>query len=733
MGRYIGRVIGQSTLIINDRFGPKMCRAKRSKHMLAEMKYQKNQHRFVWELYFTRKVIVSTVIFLSVLWMAFPAFSQDDDNADTLLNTDEPVKSDDLDGEDLMNMDIEDLLKINVLDVSSVTGIKQDIFQTPAAISVLTSEDIRRAGFINIPEALRMVPGLDVARIASNQWAISSRGFNSRFANKLQVLVDGRSVYEPLFAGVFWNEVDMNIEDLDRIEVIRGPGATLWGANAVHGVINITSKSAKDTVGSFATGGYGNELDEFGAFRYGAALDDDSFFRIWGKYINYGGFVDAAGNDRPDDWDVFHGGARFDFNTDSENVFTLITNVEQTTRLGEGVRIPVNTGHFATVVKRSDGRSTNANILGRLRHEESPEKWWQLQGYFTYIDRVGVAGLEEVRNTVNLDYRQAAMFGDQHQLLWGLELNVSNDNIQNGPQISFDPSSRTASRISGFLQDTIELKKDFWHLMIGSKFEHNNYTGFEIQPSARLWWTPDDDNTVWASVSRPVRTPSRFESDFSLIGAFGDTGLLAGGPPSGIIIPLTLNGKKNIESERFLTYELGYRRKFSDTLSFDLSSFITRGDNLISNPTNNLGQLSNNGSGESYGVELSSDWQVAENWKLTGSYSFIKSYLHGGGTNQTAETDTPENQFQIRSALDITKDLEFNSAVYFVDNVSDRGAKAYTRLDLGLTWRPRENFEIAVWGQNLLDPSHREFSETVFKDNAAEVERTLFVQATIRF
>ncbi len=687
-------------------------------------------------------VIMGSVLTTTFLSGALPTYAQTETaeqptegitTQPTDAHTNPDTDDNSLDGENLMNLDIEDLLKINVLDVSTVTGIRQDIFHTPAAISVLTSEDIRRGGHINIPEALRMVPGLDVARISSNQWAITARGFNSRFANKLQVLVDGRSVYEPLFAGVFWNEVDMNIEDLDRIEVIRGPGATLWGANAVHGVINITSKSAKDTVGSFFTGGYGNEIDEFGAFRYGAALNDDSFFRIWGKYINYGGFVNAAGKDRPDDWDVFHGGARFDFNTESENTFTLITNIEQTTRLGEGVRIPVNTGHFATIVKRTDGRSTNANILGRLRHEESAGEWWQLQGYYTYTDRVGVAGLEEERNTINLDYRQATLIAEQHQLLWGMELNATIDNIQDGPQISFDPSTRNAWRISGFLQDTIELKPDVWHLMVGSKFEENNYTGFEIQPSARLWWTPDDQNTVWGSISRSVRTPSRFENDFTQVVAFGDTGLLGGGPPSGIFVPLTINGRDSIESERFLTYELGYRRKFSDTLSFDASSFIVRGDNLISYPTSGFGQLSNDGSAESYGFELSSDWQAADNWKLVGSYTFIKSYLHGGGTSQNDENDQPVNQFQIRSALDITKDLEFNSAVYYVDNVSNRGAKAYTRLDLGFTWRPRPNFEIAVWGQNLLDPSHREFTETVFKDEAAEVERSLFVQATIRF
>ena len=632
----------------------------------------------------------------------------------------------------LLNMNVEDLLRISVIEVSSVTGNEQEFFETPAAISVLTSEDIRRAGHVSLPEALRMIPGMQVARISSNQWAISARGFGGRFANKLQVLVDGRSVYEPLFAGVFWDEIELNTEDIDRIEVVRGPGATLWGANAVNGVINITTKSAADTLGGMVTGGFGTEYRGFGSFRYGNRLGDDDFFRVWGKYVNDNHFVDAAGSDRPDDWDEFHGGVRFDFNTASATTFTLITDFNQSNRLGEGLSIPVPTGHLASITKRWDGRVTRGNILGRWRGEDSPTEWWQLQTYYSYSDRVGIGGLEEKRHTVNVDYRNATRFDDSTEFLWGLELNQTWDEIEDGPQISFDPGTRSSTRISGFAQSTIELKENLWHLMVGSKFEHNNYTGFEIQPSARLWWTPDDENTWWASVSRPVRTPSRFESDFSLISAYADTGLLGGGPPSGIIIPLTLNGKNNIESERLIAYELGYRRRFNDNLLFDFSAYINDYDNLISNRAGKIVQFSNDGSAESYGFELSSEWKPADNWRLEGSYSYIELFTHDSAVNDD-ETNQPVNQFQVRSMLDLTKDLEFNSAFYFVDNVSNRDAKSYGRLDLGLTWRPRENLEIALWGQNLLDPSHREFAEPFFNDAAGEVERGVFLQATIHF
>ncbi len=648
------------------------------------------------------------------------------------LFTDEPPQVETPNDQDISALGLEELLNYNVLAVTSVTGNEHDLFKTPSAISVITSDDIRRAGHLNLPEALRLIPGMHVARLSSSQWAITSRGFNGRFANKLQVYIDGRTVYEPLFAGVLWNSVDLIINDIDRIEAIRGPGATLWGANSVNGVINITTKSAEDTLGAYATGGYGNEYQGFGAFRWGEALDDDSFYRIWGKYLNYDHLKAQDGSDRPDDWDVFHGGARFDFNTSSDSVFTVISDIHHSSRIGEGIRVPVPGQHMVFENKRVDGRDFTGNILARLRHEDTPQNWWQLQGYYINSDHVGVGGLEERRQTLNLDWRQSHQLKENLDLLWGLEFNLTADDIDGTSTIQFDPDSTTETRVSGFVQSTFELQPERWHLMLGSKIEHNSYTQLEVQPSGRIWYTPDDENTLWAAISRPVRTPSRALESMRSIGAYGDTGILSGGAPSGIYIPLTLNGNGNIESEDVMAYEAGYRKRINNNFSFDLSAFINNYDNVPSTPPSQIGTWKNTGSAETYGMEFAADWQVEDNWRVAGSFSILHQYLHGP-VDQSIENDDPVHQFQIRSMLDLTSDLEFNSALYFVDNISGVDVAPSTRLDLGLTWRPYENMELSIWGQNLLDSSHREYDEGLFKDEPGESVRGVYLQAAIHF
>ncbi len=645
--------------------------------------------------------------------------------------TDQPT-AESTDDKDISELNLEELLNYNILAVTSVTGNEHDLFATPSAISVITADDIRSAGHVNVMEALRLIPGMHVARLSASQWAITSRGFNGRFANKLQVYIDGRTVYEPLFAGVLWNSVDLNLNDIDRIEAIRGPGATLWGSNSVNGVVNITTKSAQDTLGAYAMGGYGSEYQGFGAFRWGAALDDDSFYRVWGKYLNYDHLKAQDGSDRPDDWDVFHGGARLDFNTSTDSVFTLISDLHQSNRIGEGISVPVPGQHMVFENRRVDGRDFAGNILARLRHENSTNEWWQLQGYYVYSNHVGVGGLDERRHTMNLDWRRSSNFNAVHNLLWGLEFNLTSDHIEGTPKLSFTPDSATETRISAFLQTTFELQPKRWHLMLGSKIEHNSYTQVEVQPSGRIWYTPDDENTFWAAISRPVRTPSRALESMRSIAAYADTGILGGGAPSGVYIPLTLNGNGKIESEEVLSYEVGFRKRMNSQFSFDVAAFINQSEDLPSTPPSQIGTWRNTGSAEAYGVEFATDWRVEDNWRLVGSFSVLHQYLHGP-IDQTIENDDPVHQFQIRSMLDLTVDLEFNSALYFVDNISGVGVAPNTRLDLGLTWRPKANLEFSLWGQNLLDPSHREYNESLFKDQPGESVRGVFLQAAIHF
>jgi iron complex outermembrane recepter protein len=627
------------------------------------------------------------------------------------------------------SMNLEDLM---LIEVTSVTGTSNSWFTTPAALDVITSEDIRRSGHLSIPEALRLAPGLHVARTGSSMWGISSRGFSSQFANKLQVLMDGRRLYDPLFSGVYWDVQDYVLADIDRIEVIRGPGATLWGANAVNGVINITTKTAAETQGLYLNGGAGTFDQGFGEVRYGGQINEDAHFRVYGKYRNLDGFADLSGGDREDDWDMWQSGFRADFGDADDTMLTIQGDAYVAPRLGEQTFLPVPTGHLARVLITDQGRASGGNLLARLQRTISDRQRWTLQAYYDRADRTGPRDLEYTRDSFDIDFRHDVKLGERHELLWGVNFRHDSDHIVNGlaPEVVILPDERTFDTFSAFVQDTITLAPDRLFAMIGSKFEDNDFTGFEWQPSARMWWTPDDQQTLWAAVSRPVRTPSRVEEDISLVLDYADPGLLTGGPPAGFLIPLTLNGNPDVDSERLMAYEAGYRRRLTDTLTVDVAVFYNDYDDLIGGSTALL--FDNVDEALVKGIELAATWQVADNWRLRGSYTMLDmdSSMTEPGSGGTA--DTPRHQFQVHSELDITQNIEFNAALYYVDDLPAGGAGDYARLDLGVTWRPQHNVALSVWGQNLLDPQHPE-SNSNWLVPAGQVERTVYMQASIEF
>ncbi len=625
-------------------------------------------------------------------------------------------------------MSLEELMGI---EVTSVAGVAQEWFKTPAAMYVITGEDIRRSGHRSISEALRLVPGMNVARIDANLSAVSARGFNLRFANKLLVLIDGRTVYDPLFAGTFWDVQDALLEDIDRIEVIRGPGATLWGANAVNGVINVTNKSAKHTQGLYLTGGGGNKERGLAGVRYGGTLGEDSYYRVWGKYFLRDHFEDPSGNSRPDDWDLFHGGFRVDLGDTQNTKLTLQSEAYNTHRIGEGVKIPIP-GHLTFNNVVGDGRANGGHVLARMTHEADSGAGWSLQGYYDRTNRVAGGEFEARRDTFDLDFRHHFLVGQHHDIIWGLGYRHTRDRTQASSSLIFIPADRSADTFSGFIQDTITLIPDELFVMVGSKFEDNDYTDFEFQPSGRLAWTPSDRQTIWASVSRPVRVPNRSTSDLLLISAYADTGLLGGGPPSGVFVPLAITGDPGVDSEELTAYELGYRVKFTDNLSFDAAGFYNDYRKLVGTPASGVGQLSNRGSAQTYGLELSTTWHAASNWKIVANYSALNVHIKGDLGLGTVG-DQPHHTASVASYLDLHEDLEFNTALYWVDSVPSQGAAAYWRLDMGFTWRPTERLELAVWGQNLLDSSHREVNDLFFQSSPTEVERGVYVQATLRF
>jgi len=644
-----------------------------------------------------------------------------------------------VDASQLADLSLEQLMNVSVTSVSKKETKLQD---SAAAIFVITSEDLRRIGATSVPEALRMVPGMQVARINANEWAITARGFNSQYANKLLVLVDGRAVYTPTFSGVYWHNQDLMLEDLDRIEVIRGSGATLWGANAVNGVINIISKSAKDTQGLLATTAYGTHLQPLGNLRYGGQLGTNLFYRVYGQFLNHTDFVTPSGSDAADEWNSLRTGLRLDWHPSDRDQFTLQgdygrARVEQTYDMA--LLLPT-----ATVETRTtENRNSAANVLGRWTRTLSPDSEFSLQLYYDTFRHNNAETLEQ-RDTFDLDWQHRFSLFERHDLVWGLGYRYSPARTTPSEAISWFPEKTHDQLFSAFVQDEIALVKDKLSLTLGSKFEHNDYTGFEYQPSGRLRWTATEHQTVWGAVSRAVRTPSRYEKSIR-----ARLSAMPAQPPF-VPFPVEISALpgEDLESEELLAFELGYRIEPTKRLSIDVAGFFNIYDNIVF-----YGQGTNrfeiaptphvlvpleprwNDYAIGYGVELNAEWRITDSWKLAAGYTWFQLQPH---LSNNDGRENPEHQVQLRSYLNLTKDLEFNAAAYFVDDIQTTLTQgvmqhpSYLRLDLGLNWRPHERLELSVWGQNLLDDRHSEFSS--YQTSASiEIPRGVFGKITWRF
>lgn len=428
--------------------------------------------------------------------------------------------------------------------------------RTPAAIYVLTQDDIRRSGATSIPELLRMVPGVEVARIDSDHWSVGIRGFGSEFSKSVLVLIDGRSVYSPLFSGVYWNVENVMLEDVDRIEVIRGPGGTIWGANAVNGVINIITKSSADTHGVLVSSGAGNVDQGMGAFRYGAGNGKGTNARVYG--MAFGRDAEFHPDHAPfDAWQMGQGGFRLDRNTGGRDTFTLQGDAYKGY---DGERVTMALYSPPSTVTLDDAHDVSgANVLGRWRRQIDSGSDVQLQGYYDRTSRLSPQ-LDEIRNTIDFDFLYHRELGARNDLLMGAGARWSRDNItQKFVTLDFVPEHETDSIYSGFLQDQIAISPNRLSVTMGSKFEHNNRSGFEVQPSARVLWTPARRQTLWAAVTRAVRTPSRLDQDLQL------TDLLTASPP----FYLRVVGSPTFKSEQMLGTGVGYRTLIAGSLYLD--------------------------------------------------------------------------------------------------------------------------------------------------------------------
>ncbi|MGZ9159100.1 MAG: TonB-dependent receptor plug domain-containing protein, partial [Nitrospira sp.] len=472
-------------------------------------------------------------------------------------------------GGDLSEKSIEFLMDIEVISVSKKEA---KLFQTAAAVSVITQEDIRRSGMTSIPDLLRMVPGLDVAQIDGSKWAVSARGFNGRFANKLLVLIDGRSIYSPQTSGVYWEAQDLLLEDIERIEIIRGPGGTMWGANAVNGVISIITKSAAETQGGLIVAGSGSQERGQAGLRYGAKIGDTAHYRISGKFFNRTGLVDAAGVDANDGHKAFRGGGRIDWQLNNRDSLTfsgdLFLSKIRETSLTISPAAPF-APHTIT-----PGEFTGGHVLGRWARTFSPRSNMALKVYYDRFSR-DVFDMSERINTFDVDFQHNVALRKKHDVVWGAGYRRVSDSTDstNSTPMRYNPAKRTVQLFSAFAQDEVILVKDRLRLTLGAKLEHNDFSGFELQPSILVLWTPQNHQTFWGSVSRAVRAASRSDEDLRVnIAAFPG--------PLGMPVVLAIFGNPDLKSERVTAYELGYRAQAGKRFSLDAATFYNVYDRL---------------------------------------------------------------------------------------------------------------------------------------------------------
>ncbi|HEX2861794.1 MAG TPA: TonB-dependent receptor [Lacunisphaera sp.] len=582
----------------------------------------------------------------------------------------------------LKQMSLEELMD---LEVTSVSRRAEKLTEVASAIQVVTGDDIRRSAATNLTEALRLAPNLQAAQLNSCNWIIGARGFNGDFANKLLVMIDGRSVYTPLFAGVLWDVQQPLLEDIDRIEVVSGPGGSLWGANAVNGVINVLTKHARETQGTYLSTTAGSALEGAGAIRHGGRVGENVFFRVYAHAFDRDHSFLPNGQPAADSWRFAQGGFRLDYHPSSATTFTLqgdaYDGTEQTAP--------------------AESTLSGGNLLGRWTRSSSSGSALSVQVYYDRTKRHDVPStLTDDLTTFDLDLSHGFDRGSRHHFLWGLGIRLMRDEvIASTPFVGILPPRRDLKLYSGFLQDEISFLDDRLRLTLGSKFEHNSFSGFDIQPSVRLAFTPAEGTTLWTAVSRAVRTPSRFDKDYYL-------------PKDP---PFAINGGPNFDSEQLLAFEAGGRFSPRKDLTLSVSAYLNEYRDLYNVQTTTFPLTIENGAeGRSWGVEISGTWQPASGWRLRGGYNYFEKELgskpgHVAAPNVLASLGRdPQHQFSLHSMFQLRAGLELDITARYVSALAEPRVPAYATGDVRLAWT-RGAWEISVVGQNLADRRHAEF------------------------
>ena len=649
---------------------------------------------------------------------------------------------------DISELPLEDLLKLRV---TSAGNKDQALSKVGAAIYVITREDIASSGANNIPDLLRLVPGVEVAQIDANQWAISIRGFNSFYANKVLALIDGRALYQPSFSTVLWDQQDVPLEDVERIEVIRGPGGTVWGANAMNGVINIITKHSRDTQGGLMTAGAGSWRTGDGLLQYGDKIGSDGTYRAFAKYFDvthsvFPGGQRAPGGERASDgWHSWAAGFRSDWNLSPRDTLTLQGDLRNTIEGGTTLAVFSEPGPSQALLNNPI-RNVLGDAMGTWRHTLAGGSETTLRVYYDRIDRHGEAGTDITNDTVDADFEHHLALGPRNDVVWGVDLRINSDDIRADYNHSLHivPEHRTIPFGSGFFQDEIRLSNSLF-LTLGSKLEHNDYTGFEYEPGAQLVWTPSEHHALWASASKAIRQPNRLDFGTRL-----NVGLT---PVDGMLALVTLSGSSDVKAEQLYDYEAGYRTQIHRRLSLDLATFLSDYHDLETAEPGTPYLASNPGAApylvlplsfanlaraRNYGTELFLQWAPARRWTLSPGYSF----LHMSAQTQAGSGDTftaaipgssPKHHFQVSSILKLPRSVEWNATIRYVSRLTAPNIPSYVGADTTLQWRPRDDLQVSITGQNLLSPRHMEFGDVQKILIPSQVQRSVFGKFTWRF
>jgi iron complex outermembrane recepter protein len=601
----------------------------------------------------------------------------------------------------LKKLSMEELMNI---EVTTVSKQREKLSEVASAIQVLTNEDIRRSGATSVPEALRLASNLAVAQLNSYAWIIGARGFNAVFSNKLQVMIDGRIVYSPLFAGVFWDVQNVVLEDIERIEIISGPGGTLWGANAVNGVINIITKKSQDSQGLFISGATGTYLKDLLEARYGGKIGSKFSYRIYGQHFDRSNTLLNDSTRHTDKWGLTIGGLRIDYTPTTNDEIAIFGNAYW----GKEKTVP------------SSSTLDGQNIMARWAHTFSERSNFILQLYYDRTWREDIPStLSDELQTYDLDFQHQLGLGERHNVIWGAGFRqMMNNTINSTDFVGFVPKKRNMQLFSAFIQDEINLIQNHLKFTVGSKLQHNVFTGFEVQPSGRITWTPKVNQTIWGAISRAVRMPSRIDVDYRL--------------PT-YDVPLTqahVYGGPHFVSEKLIAYELGYRSQPTSKLSFSLAAYYNNYDDLYTVeavPGTLRYQIQNGMKGYSVGTELSGTVQLSDGWRVRGGYTFLYKELKskpGHTSDPSLIGNDPKHVVLVQSMLNLPGNFQLDIIPRYYAQRPKPEIPEYFSFDARIAWLYKQ-FELSITGQNLFEEKHKEYQNLI--------ERNIYGRISCRF